>query len=118
MADNMTATPEQKRELIIEALVIAGFTENTEYPGVFTQEHGMKRIVNDLNIGHKSYFLVDKKKVTEDDEHKTLENVDKMITEAVDGRMPSMSVADIVVAVGTKKRLIIKKKKRRCNKWI
>ena len=102
MTDNMTATPEQKKELILEALVIAGFTENTEYPGVFTQEHGMKRIVKDLNIGCKSYFLVDKKKVTEDDEHKTLEKVDKMITEAVDGRMPSRTEADIVVTVGTK----------------
>ena len=98
----MTATPEQKKELILEALVIAGFTENTEYPGIFTQEHGMKRIVKDLNIGCKSYFLVDKKKVIEDDEHKTLENVDKMITEAVDGRMPSRTDADIVVIVGTK----------------
>ena len=102
MTDNMTATPEQKKELILEALVIAGFTENAEYPGVFTQEHGMKRIVKDLNIGCKSYFLVDKKKVTKDDEHKTLEKVDKMITEAVDGRMPSRTDADIVVNVGTK----------------
>ena len=97
MTDNMTATPEQKKELTIQALGIAGFTENSEYPGVFTQEHGMRKIVKDLNITGKAYFLVDKKKVTEDDEHKTLENVDKMITEAEDGQMPSRTEADIVV---------------------
>ena len=97
MTDNMTATPEQKIELSIKALKIAGFTENSEYPDVFTQEHGMKKIVKDLNSADKAYFLVDKKKVTEDDEYKTLEKVDKMITEAEDGRMPSRTDADIIV---------------------
>jgi len=97
MADNMTATPEQKIELSIKALKIAGFTENSEYPGVFTQEHGMKKIVKDLNIAGNAYFLVDKKKVTEDDEYKTLKKVDKMITEAEDGLMPSRTEPDIIV---------------------
>jgi len=71
MTDDMTATPEQKKELRIKALGIAGFTENSEYPMVFTQEHGMKKIVKDLNAGGNAYFLVDKKKVTEDDEYNT-----------------------------------------------
>ena len=102
MSDNMTATPEQKKELAAEALKIAGFTENSEYPGVFTQELGMKKIVKDLNTGGKSYFLVDKKKVTDDDEHKTLEKVDNIITEAEDGRMPSRSEPSEVVNTGAK----------------
>jgi len=102
MNDNMDPTPEQKKEFIVQALGIAGFTENTEYPGVFTQELGMKKIVKDLNIGGKSYFLVDKKKVTEDDEYNTLAKVDKMITEAEDGRMPTRTEADVVVNVGNK----------------
>jgi len=102
MKDNMTATPEQKTELIVQALGIAGFTENTEYPGVFTQELGMKKIVKDLNIGRKTYFLVDKKTVTEDDEHNTLAKVDKMITEAEDGMMPTKTDADIIVNIGGK----------------
>lgn len=102
MNDNMTATPEQKKELTIKALKIAGFTENSEYPGVFTQEHGMKKIVKDLNSAGKAYFLVDKKKVTEDDEYKTLEKVDKMITEAEDGRMPTKTEPDIIVNTGAK----------------
>ena len=97
MIDNMTATPEQKKEFTVKALGFAGFTENSEYPGVFTQEHGMKKIVKDLNIAGKAYFLVDKKKVTEDDEHKTLEKVDNMITEAEDGRMPTKREPDIIV---------------------
>jgi len=102
MADNMTATPKQKHELIVEALGIAGFTENSEYPMVFTQEHGMKKIVKDLNAGGNAYFVVDKKKVTEDDEYNTLAKVDKMITEAEDGRMPSRTEPDIIVNTGVK----------------
>jgi len=102
MTDNMTATPKQKHELIVEALGIAGFTENSEYPRVFTQEHGMKKIVKDLNVGGNAYFLVDKKKVTEDDEYNTLAKVDKMITEAEDGRMPSKSEPDEVIHTGAK----------------
>ena len=97
MNDNMTATSAQKKELTAEALEIAGFIEHSEYPGVFTQKHGMKKIVKDLNITGKTYFLVDKKKVTEDDEYKTLDKVDQMITEAEDGQMPSRTTADIVV---------------------
>ena len=93
----MTATPAQKKELTANALKIAGFTENSEYPGVFTQEHGMKKIVKDLNVAGKAYFLVDKKKVTEDDEHNTLAKVDKIITEAEDGRTPTKTEPDIIV---------------------
>jgi len=96
----MNATAEQKKELTIKALEIAGFTENSEYKGVFTQEHGMKKIVKDLNIGGKSYFLVDKKKVTEDDEHNTLAKVDKMVAEAEDGRMPTRTEPDMVYSPG------------------
>ena len=97
----MEPTPEQKRELIVQALGIAGFTEKENYQGMYTQEHGMKTIVVNLNESPiKSYFNVDKKKVTEDDEHKTLEKVDKMITEAEDGMMPTKRGPDIIVNTG------------------
>ena len=103
MNDDMIATPAQKKELIIEALRIAGFTEKENYQGMYTMEHGLKTIVVNLNESPiKSYFSVDKKKVTDDDEHKTLENVDTMITEAVDGRMPTKREPDIIVNTGAK----------------
>ena len=86
----MTATPAQKKEQTIQALGIAGFTEKEQFQGMYTQEHGMKTIVVNLNESPiKAYFSVDKKKVTDDDEHNTLAKVDTMITEAEDGRMPS-----------------------------
>ena len=101
MNDNMEPTPAQKKEQTIEALVIAGFTEKENYQGMYTMEHGMKTVVVDLNVAPiKSYFNVDGKKITEDDEHKTLENVDQMITEAEDGRMPTKSEPDIIVNTG------------------
>ena len=94
----MTATPEQKKELIVQALEIAGFTEKEQFQGMYTQEHGMKTIVVNLNESPiKAYFNADGKKIAEDDEHKTLEKVGKMITEAEDGRMPSRTDADIIV---------------------
>ncbi|MCK5012771.1 MAG: phage recombination protein Bet [Candidatus Omnitrophica bacterium] len=91
-------SPELKREWIVRALGIAGFTEKENYQGMHTQEHGMKTVVVDLNVTPiKSYFNVDGKKITEDDEHKTLEKVDTMIAEAEDGRMPSKTEPDIIV---------------------
>ena len=97
MSDNMTATPEQKRELTIEALGIAGFTENPDFPGIFTQEHGMKKTVVDLTAGTSVYFMENKQKVVLDDEYDTLAKVSEMITEAEDGRMPSSGDPDFVV---------------------
>ena len=101
MTDNMKANPAQKKELTIDALKIAGFTEKDNFQGMYTQEHGMKTVVVNLNeTPIKSYFSVDKKKVTEDDEHKTLEKVDNMIVEAEDGRMPTKRDPDIIVNTG------------------
>jgi len=93
----MTATPEQKTELIVQALGIAGFTENPDFPGIFTQEHGMKKTVVDMTAGTSVYFMENKQKVVIDDEHDTLAKVSKMITEAEDGQMPSRTEADIIV---------------------
>ena len=101
MTDNMTATPEQKKELIVDALEIAGFTKNKDFP-VYTQEHGMKTIVVDLTAGTSIYFSVDKKKVVQDDEYDTLAKVSKMITEAEDGRTPTITEPDIIVNTGAK----------------
>ena len=97
--DEMEPTEAQKNEWIIESLGILGFTDNSDYPGVYTQEHGMKNIVKNLNISGTSYFLVDKKKVEEDDEHGTLAKVDRILKEAETGQMPSRTEPDEVVNV-------------------
>jgi phage recombination protein Bet len=96
--NNINPTPEQKKELTIQALGIAGFTEKENYQGMYTQEHGMKTIVVNLNESPiKPYFNVDGKKITEDDEYDTLAKVSKMITEAEDGRTPTKTEPDIIV---------------------
>ena len=97
MNDNMTATPEQKKELTVKALKIAGFAENPDFPEIYTQEHGMKKTVVDLTAGISVYFMENKQKVVLDDEHDTLAKVSKMITEAEDGRMPTKTEPDIIV---------------------
>lgn len=97
MGDNITATPEQKIELTIEALGIAGFTENPDFPGIFTQEHGMKKTVVDMTAGTSVYFMENKQKVVLDDEYDTLAKVSKMISEAEDGRTPTKTEPDIIV---------------------
>ena len=97
--DEMEPTEAQKTEWIIESLGILGFTENSDYPGVYTQEHGMKKIVKDLNISGTSYFLVDKKRVEDDDAHGTLAKVDRILKEAEIGQMPSRTEPDEVVNV-------------------
>ena len=95
-------SPELKREWIVRALGIAGFTENPDFPGIYTQEHGMKKTVVDLTAGTSVYFMENKQKVVLDDEHDTLAKVSKMITEAEDGQMPSRTEADIIVNTGAK----------------
>ena len=90
-------SPELKRERIVRALGIAGFTENPDFPGIYTQEHGMKKTVVDLTAGTSVYFMENKQKVVLDDEHDTLAKVSKMITEAEDGRMPTKREPDIIV---------------------
>ena len=90
-------SPELKREWIVRALGIAGFTENPDFPGIYTQEHGMKKTVVDLTAGTSVYFMENKQKVVLDDEHDTLAKVSKMITEAEDGLMPSKTEPDIIV---------------------
>ena len=97
----MTATPEQKRELIVHALGIAGFERVGEME-LYTQEHGMKKTVVDLTAGISVYFMENKQKVVLDDEHDTLAKVSKMITEAEDGRMPTKREPDIIVNTGAK----------------
>ena len=95
-------SPELKREWIVRALGISGFTENPDFPGIYTQEHGMKKTVVDLTAGTSVYFMENKQKVVLDDEHDTLAKVSKMITEAEDGQMPSRTEADIIVNTGAK----------------
>lgn len=98
MNDIMDVSNEQKKAWTTEALEIAGFTEKDNFQGMYTQEHGMKTIVVNLNESPiKPYFNVDKKKITEDDEYDTLAKVSEMITEAEDGRMPSSGEPDFVV---------------------
>jgi len=96
-------SPELKREWIVRALGIAGFTEKENYQGMYTQEHGMKTVVVNLNESPiEPYFNVDGKKITDDDEYETLKNVKTIIAEAEDGLMPSRTDADLVVNTGIK----------------
>ena len=96
---------ELKREWIVRALGIAEFTEKENFQGMYTQEHGMKTIVVNLNESPiKPYFNVDGKRITEDDEYNTIAKVSKMITEAEDGRMPSRTEPGIVVNVGAQEQ--------------
>lgn len=92
-------TAEQTKEFVIEALGIAGFTENPDFPGIYTMELGMKKVVVDTTAGTSIYFLVNKQKVVEDDEHNTLAKLSQMIVEAEDGRMPTRSTPDEIVNV-------------------
>ena len=101
MNDNMNATPEQKKELIVRALGIAEFSRVGDMD-IYTQEHGMKKIVVDLTAGTSVYSMENKQKVVLDDEHDTLAKVSKMITEAEDGRMPTKREPDIIVNTGAK----------------
>ena len=49
--DEMEATPEQKKELTVKAIGIAGF-ERVGDMDVYTQEHGLMKIVVDLTNAH------------------------------------------------------------------
>lgn len=93
-------TNEQKRDWILEALSIAGFTEKQEFLGIFTQELGMKQIVVDLTAGKTVWFLKNGTRTAEDDEHGTLANVMTIITDAEDGKMPTKSEPDEIVHNG------------------
>lgn len=92
-------TQKQKQEWVVDALRIIGFAENPEFPGVFLQEHGMKKIVVDLTDGNTVSFLTDGKRTTDDDEYNTLENIMIILTDAEDGKMPTKSEPDEVVHV-------------------
>jgi hypothetical protein len=96
---NEKIKPEQKNKLIVEALGIAGFEENPDFPGIYTKEHGEDKIVLDMTAGKSIYFLVNKQKVVADDATNTLAKVSQMIMEAEDGQMPSRTTPDIVVDV-------------------
>ena len=92
---DMDPTPEQKRELIVQALGIAEFLRVGDMD-IYTQEHGVKKTVVDLTAGTSVYFMENKQKVVLDDEYDTLAKVSKMITEAEDGRMPAITEANMV----------------------
>lgn len=104
MSDNMTATPEQKRELIVQALGIAGFTENEQYPGMYAQINDDIKTVVDLTAG-VSLYLYDiqlKCKINDGDDAGALDSIKKIIAEAEDGRMPTKREPDIIVNTGEK----------------
>lgn len=97
MSDNMTATPEQKKELTIQALEIEGF-EEMPAPGIFAKQHGKAKILVDLNEKQPSaIFIIDGKRDANDDVDETLVKTNQIIVEAEDGRTPSRTTADIVV---------------------
>ena len=97
--DEMEATPEQKKELTVKAIGIAGF-ERVGDMDVYTQEHGLMKIVVDLTAGVSVYFSdQNKNRIDEDDEYETIKNVKTIISEAEDARMPSRTEPDEVVNV-------------------
>ena len=91
-------SPELKLEWIIRALGIAGFTEDTEYPGLYAQVNGNIKTVVDLTAGVSAYLYDrDKKQKLINDDDGTLDKLLDMIAEAEDGRMPSKTEPDIIV---------------------
>jgi len=103
MSDTQEPTVTQKKENIIKALGIAGFTENPEYPGMYEQINGNIKTVVDLTAGTSAYIydIVNKCKITDitDDPDGLLKKVVDLITKAEDGQMPTKSKPDEVVNV-------------------
>ncbi len=88
-------TKEQQDKYIIEALAIAGFEENTDFPGIFRKEHGKDAIAVDLTAGQSVYFIIDKQKEVKDGDKGTLALISSIIIDAMDGKMPSQTKADM-----------------------
>jgi len=68
MSDTQEPTAAQKKENIIKALTIAGFTENPEYLGMYSQINGNIKTVVDLTARTSAYLydIINNKKITED----------------------------------------------------
>jgi len=93
MSDEITL--EQKKELVVKALGLAGF-EQVGDMDIYTKEHGLMKIVVDLTAGTSVYFSnQDKIKIDDDDDAGTLAKLDTMILEAEDGRMPTNTTPDM-----------------------
>ena len=104
MSDTQEPTAAQKKENIIQALGIAGFTENPEYPGMYARDKGDIREIVDMTAGLSShlYDIAKKQKILSDDATGTLGKLSHMIVDAEDGRMPTKSTPDEVVNVPKK----------------
>jgi len=98
-ADTQKPTANQKKENIIKALRIAGFTENTEYPGMYSKTNDDIKTIVDLTAGVSSYLydITNKIKITGDDDAETLGKLSQMIVDAENGKMPTKSKPDLVV---------------------
>lgn len=101
MTDMNEITPEQKKELVVEALGIAGFTENPEYPGMYAKINGNIKTVVDLTAGTSAYLydISKKQKIIDPGDDDILMEVVELITKAEDGIMPVKIDPDIVVNV-------------------
>ena len=68
MNDTQELTAAQKKENIINALTIAGFTENPEYLGMYAHTNVNIKTVVDLTAGTSAYLydIVKNNKITED----------------------------------------------------
>lgn len=99
MSDQITA--DQEKEYIIKSLGIAEFTENSEYPGMYSKTNGNIRTVVDMTAGLSThlYDIAKKEKIVTDDDAGTLAVLDVLIAEAEDGRMPTVSEPSEVVHV-------------------
>ena len=103
MNDTQEPTAAQKKENIIKALTITGFTENPEYPRMYAKINGNIKTIIDLTAGTSAYLydIVNTCKIT-DDPDGILRAVVELITKAEDGQMPTKSDADEVVHVPKK----------------
>lgn len=97
--NEMEPTAEQKKEWIIEALEMLGYTEQDQYLGMYSIEQGNVRSVVDLTVGRSTYLYDISKRcrVDGDDESGTLAALNQIIDEAETGAMPAMSEPDMVV---------------------
>lgn len=96
---------EQKDEWIVQALELAGFEEDTEYPGLYSQVEGNIKSVVDLTAGVSTYLYdrAKKCKLENDDEFGTLTKLNQLISDTEDGKMPTVSEPDMFVDTGKQK---------------
>lgn len=103
MNDTQEPTADQKKENIIEALKYIGFTENPDNRGMYSQDREDIRTVVDLTAGCHTYLYDTVKRTKIDgDVDGLLADIDQIIEDAIDGKMPTKVDVDEVVNIPKK----------------